>query len=435
MSRLRLFAMVLAFQCLAAGSVFATNGLYLTGYGPEELGRGGANLAVSDRSLGLNSNPAGITQLQGDHFTASLAVLAPQLEFENMVNGATPASDRYFPLPAFAWVRSGKETPWAWGIGFIAQGGMGATFDDLSTFFGTVDQTYTQVRFMTISPTVAYAISEDASIGATLNLGYADAAFRFFPDTSFFNTQNPQMSFFGPKMEGAGGLQTSLRVGAWWRPHPRWSLGAIYQTKTRSTFESGTLRVDFRSMPGLGQKVDYDAEMDGFTFAAQAGVGTAVRLTDRWQLLVDLKRYFWDGAIDTILVTGTGPSVAGAPSRIELPFVFDWKDVWVVALGSEWRVNDVTTLRAGYNYGENPVPDETLTPLFPATTEHHLSMGASILRGSVTYEVAIEHALNASNTNNNPDPMVNPFGPGARVDHSQWTIAFGVSWAKSRSKE
>lgn len=435
MFRLRLFAMVLAFQCLAAGSVFATNGLYLTGYGPEELGRGGANLAVSDRSLGLNSNPAGITQLQGDHFTASLAVLAPKLEFENMVNGATPASDRYFPLPAFAWVRSGKETPWAWGIGFIAQGGMGATFDDLSTFFGTIDQTYTQVRFMTISPTVAYAISEDASIGATLNLGYADAAFRFFPDTSFFNTQNPQMSFFGPKMEGAGGLQTSLRVGAWWRPHPRWSLGAIYQTKTRSTFESGTLRVDFRSMPGLGQKVDYDAEMDGFTFAAQAGVGTAVRLTDRWQLLVDLKRYFWDGAIDTILVTGTGPSVAGAPSRIELPFVFDWKDVWVVALGSEWRVNDVTTLRAGYNYGENPVPDETLTPLFPATTEHHLSMGASILRGSVTYEVAIEHALNASNTNNNPDPMVNPFGPGARVDHSQWTIAFGVSWAKSRSKE
>ena len=71
----------------AAVAVHATNGLYLTGYGPEELGRGGANLAVSDRSLGLNSNPAGIAQLQGDHFTASLAVLAPTLEFENMVNG------------------------------------------------------------------------------------------------------------------------------------------------------------------------------------------------------------------------------------------------------------------------------------------------------------------------------------------------------------
>ena len=98
-----LTGITLAFAATVA--VHATNGLYLTGYGPEELGRGGANLAVSDRSLGLNSNPAGIAQLQGDHFTASLAVLAPTLEFENMVNAPTAASDRYFPLPAFAWAR------------------------------------------------------------------------------------------------------------------------------------------------------------------------------------------------------------------------------------------------------------------------------------------------------------------------------------------
>ena len=417
----------------AAVAALATNGLYLTGYGAEALGRGGANLAVSDRTLGLNSNPAGIAQLQGDHFTASLSLLAPTLEFENMVNAPTAAKNRYFPLPAFGWVRSGTETRWAWGVGFIAQGGMGATFNDLNTFFGTRDQTYTQVRFMTLSPTVAYSFSEDAAIGATLNLGYADAAFRFFPDTSFFNTQNPQMSFFGPKMEGAGGLQTSLRVGAWWRPAPRWSLGAVYQTRTQSTFDNGTLSVNFGEMPGLGQKVVYDAEMDGFTFAAQAGLGTAVRLTDNWLLVVDLKRYFWDGAIDTIRVVGTDPSVAGAPSRVELPFVFNWKDQWILAVGNEWRMNDRVTLRAGYNFGENPVPDETLTPLFPATTEQHLSVGASLLKGSVTYEFALEHAFNSSNTNNNPDPMVNPFGPGARVDHSQWTFAFGVSWAKSRS--
>ena len=50
----------------------------------------------------------------------------------------------------------------------------------------------------------------------------------------------------------------------------------------------------------------------------------------------------------------------------------------------------------------------------------------------MTYEFAIEHAFNNSQTNNNPDPMVNPFGPGSRVDHSQWTVSFGVSWAWAR---
>jgi long-chain fatty acid transport protein len=206
----------------------------------------------------------------------------------------------------------------------------------------------------------------------------------------------------------------------------------MYQTKTDSTFEDGTLSVNFERMPGLGQTVRYDATMDGFTFAAQAGVGFAYRVSDDWLLAFDVKRYFWDDAIDTIQVVGTDPSVAGAPARVEMPFVFDWQDQWVLALASEWRLNERTTLRAGYNFGENPVPDETLTPLFPATTEHHLAVGASFLRGGVTYEIALEHALNSSQTNDNPDPMVNPFGPGARVDHSQWTLAFGVSWAKAR---
>ncbi|GMU64818.1 MAG: hypothetical protein AMXMBFR36_10920 [Acidobacteriota bacterium] len=425
----------LALTLVVAAPAGATNGLYLTGYGAESMGRAGANIAISDRTLGLNTNPAGIAQLQGDHYTASLSLLAPELEFENMVNAPVDAESRYFPLPAFAWVRSGKETPWAWGVAFIAQGGMGATFDDVNTFFGTRDQSYTQVRFMTISPTVAYSFSDDAAIGATLNLGWADASFRLFPETSFFNTQDPAMSFFGPKMEGAAGPQTSLRLGGWWRPAPRWTIGAVYQTETDSTFEDGELSINFRAMPGLGQPVRYEAEMDGFTFAAQAGVGAAFRATDRWLVALDVKRYFWDSAIDTIEVTGTDPSVAGAPTTIALPFVFDWQDQWVVALGNEWRVGDAWTWRAGYNFGESPVPDDTLTPLFPAITEHHLSIGASYttFRG-VSWEFAVERALEASQTNDNPNPMVNPFGPGSRVDHSQWTVAFGVSWTGERGR-
>ena len=50
----------------------------------------------------------------------------------------------------------------------------------------------------------------------------------------------------------------------------RWTLGAMYQTETDSTFEDGKLSVNFEAMPGLGQAVRYDAEMNGFTFAAQA---------------------------------------------------------------------------------------------------------------------------------------------------------------------
>ena len=77
-------------------------------------------------------------------------------------------------------------------------------------------------------------------------------------------------------------------------------------------------------------------------------------------------------------------------------------------------------------------PDDTLNPLFPATTEHHLSFGLGYLVGNKTWDFAIEHAFEAENTNNNTDPMVNPFGPGTTVTHSQWTFAIGLSWALDR---
>jgi long-chain fatty acid transport protein len=338
-------------------------------------------------------------------------------------------------VPAFAtngmYLTSyGAETgaKWVWGVGFLAQGGMGATFKNLNTPFGTRDETFSEVRFGTLTPTVAYAINDDMALGASFNLGYADTSFRFFPHTSFFNTQSPANSFFGASMDKAGGMQTSLRLGWWWRADPRLSFGAIYQTETKSRFDGGDMTINFAAHPQLGRKVHYNATLDGFTFAAQAGAGVAFRPSPDWVLALDVKRYFWDHAIDTITVKGTQPDVQGAPSEVVLPFVFNWKDQWVYALGADWRLTPGLTLRAGYNYGENPVPNATLTPLFPATVEQHVSLGAGWLRGRTTYDVAIERAFNKSLVNNNTNPQVNPFGPGARVDHSQWTVSFGASW-------
>lgn len=413
---------------LVAAPVAATNGMFLVGYGAESTGRGGANLAISDRSLAINFNPAGITQLQGRHYSLDLSILRPELELENGLNARTDGEGALFPLPAFTYVSSRPDSRLAFGLGFIAQGGMGAEFRNLATPFGTRDDIFSEVRFATLAPTVAWAIDDDMSIGATLNIGWGDVAFSFFPDSSFFFAPAPEMSFFGLDMEPAGGLQANLRLGWWWRPTPRWTVGAIYQTETESNFEGGDLTVNFEEHPFLGRRVGYDASVEGFTFAAQAGIGAAWRASDDVMVAFDIKRYFWDDAIDTIVVMADDPDVAGAPPTIEVPFVFEWEDQWVLALGVEWRANDVWTWRAGWNWGENPVPDDTLNPLFPATVEHHLSIGCGWLTGNRVVNVALERAFDATRTNNNPNPQINPFGPGTTVSHDQWTVSVGVAW-------
>ena len=410
-------------------SAAATNGMYLVGYGAETTGRAGANLAVSDRSLALNTNPAGISQLQGRHYSVNLSLLMPELESGNALNDSVAGENRTFPLPAVGYIRSRHDSPWAWGWGLVGQGGMGATFKDTNTFFGTRDETFTEVRFATFTPTVAYAFNEDMSVGAALNLGYADASFRFYPHTSFFNAEDPQNSFFGADMERAGGAQVNLRLGWLWKARPDLSVAAMYQTETESSFEGGEMVVNFGAHPLLGTPVSYDAEMDGFTFASQAGIGLAWRPAPSWVVAFDVKRYFWDAAIDTIEVKAENPDVPGAPAELVFPFVFDWQDQWVFALGADYQLTQRLTLRAGYNYGEDPVPDATLTPLFPATTEQHASLGLSWLKGNRSFELAVERAFHKDQTNDNTDPRVNPFGPGAWVDHAQWTVSAGVSWA------
>ncbi len=430
---IRIFITALLVILSFTGMAWATDGMYLSAYGPEAAGRGGANLGISDRSLGLNSNPAGITQLRGRHYGLGLSFLAPSLEFENMVNPSTSGESHLFPLPAFSYVRNNPETDWAWGLGFVAQGGMGADFRDLNTFFFTQDEIFSEVRYGTLIPTVAYAVNEDMSFGAALNIGWGDVAFKFFPNTSFFNAQMPEMSFFGMDMEDpAGGLQTSLRLGWWWRPATDWTVGVVYQTQTESEFDGATLIMNFENHPFLGQRVSYDAEVDGFTFAAQTGIGFSYRATDKMILAFDLKRIFWDSAIDTIEVNISDPSVQGAPPAMTIPFVFNWEDQWVIALGFDYRASDRLTLRGGYHYAENPVPDDTLNPLFPATVEQSFTAGVGYLVGNKTLNFGLEYVPEVENTNNNSNPFVNPFGPGSTVRHEQVTVSFGVTWALAR---
>jgi len=415
---------------LMAAPAFATDGMYLAGYGAEAAGRAGTNLAVADRALGLQANPAGIAQLQGQHLSIDGQFLVPKLDYSDPSGNALAAKSNVFAMPSIAYVRGSKNSPWTLGLALISQGGMGATFESYQTPFGTKDGTYSEVRFLTLTPTVAYAVNEDLALGASLNAGYSDVTFRFYPNTSYFNS-GTGYGFFGANLSGrAKAYNYSGRFGALWSVVPQVQVGAMYQTKTQGDYKNGTLGLN-ESALGLGQ-VNYDATVDGFTWPAQYGLGVQIRPVNRWLLAADARRYQWSGAIEKIEVKGTNPDKSTPVTAPVMPFVFNWKDVWAVSVGAEFRATNAITLRGGYNFGENPVPDATLNPLFPAITQQHATAGVGYTWAGNTVNLALERAFEASQTNPNTDPNVNPFGPGATVNHSQWTVSLGFSRAFSR---
>jgi long-chain fatty acid transport protein len=423
---------------LLAAPALATNGMYLAGYGSEAAGRAGTNIAIADRALGLQANPAGIAQLQGQHFSVDLQMLAPKLAysgdpFGNSIDGKSTV----FDMPSLSYVRGAKQSPWTWGLGLISQGGMGATFEGYSTPFGTKDGTFSEVRFLTATPTVAYAINEDLALGMSANAGYSDVAFRFFPNTSYYNDNGTPLDptddigFFGANLSGrAKTFNYSGRLGLMWNVIPQLQLGAVYQTRTQGKYKNGTLSLN-ESALGLGE-VKYDAVVQGFTWPEQYGVGVQLRPVDRWVMAADARRYMWSGAIQKIEVKGTSPDKSTPVTAPVMPFVFDWKDVWAISLGAEYRATNALTFRGGYNFGDNPVPDATLNPLFPAITRQHATAGAGYTWAGNTVNFALERAFKASQTNLNTNQNINPFGPGATVSHSQWTLSLGFSRAFSR---
>lgn len=420
---------------LSAAPALATNGMYLAGYGSEPAGRGGANIAVADNALGLQANPAGIMHIRGRELNVDAQLLAPSLEyggdpFGNAMNGKS----KLFAMPAISYVKGYPQTPWSWGIALISQGGMGATFEKYATPFGTTDGTTSEVRFATITPTVAYRASDRLAFGVSVNAGYSDVTFGFWPGTSFYNDggtpmdPSDDMGFFGADLSTrARALTTSVRGGALWHANPMLTFGAIYQTETSGDYKDGTLTLN-QSAIGLGN-VNYDATVEGFTWPAQYGAGVEVRPAKGWMVAADVRRYLWNHAMKQITVKGVNPDASSPVTNPVMPFVFDWQDQWVTSVGAEYAATPAITLRAGWNYGKSPVPDETLNPLFPATTLQHASAGFSWKRNGDKVNVAVERAFSAEQVNTNTNQSVNPFGPGMFVDHSQWTFSLGYGRA------
>jgi long-subunit fatty acid transport protein len=111
--------------------------------------------------------------------------------------------------------------------------------------------------------------------------------------------------------------------------------------------------------------------------------------------------------------------------EVELDIPLDWNDQLVFATGIAFAPVDWAVLRVGYNYGRNPVPNETVQPTTPAILEHHLTLGVGFhiqrLEVSLAYEHDFENSVHVVTSRSNPE--VNDSTISAQLD----TFALGLS--------
>jgi long-chain fatty acid transport protein len=106
---------------------------------------------------------------------------------------------------------------------------------------------------------------------------------------------------------------------------------------------------------------------------------------------------------------------------MEKEFNMGWDDQWVYAIGAEYAINAVHTVRAGFNYGNNPVPDDLLNPLFPAIPTTHMTLGYGANFGKWSLDLAYEHAFEEEQRSTNPAMPI-------EIAHSQNTFSIGATY-------
>uniref|UniRef100_UPI0025BD6001 OmpP1/FadL family transporter n=1 Tax=Desulfonatronospira sp. TaxID=1962951 RepID=UPI0025BD6001 len=78
-----------------------------------------------------------------------------------------------------------------------------------------------------------------------------------------------------------------------------------------------------------------------------------------------------------------------------------WKDTYAFNLGAEYELSDIWTLRAGYLYGRNPVPDSTFEPSIPDADVHLFTLGTGISYNNFTFDLAYGYQRHESRKKDN----------------------------------
>lgn len=395
-----------------AVQAWATNGMNMIGHGAVSPAMGGADLAIVDNATAMNINPAGLCECLGPELGVGASYLNPRLDHSDAIGNDLGGEKEVFILPLLTYAQPVDSLPMTFGLGLFSQGGMGAEYKNVATPFGTSDELFSDIMFAKLTPTLAWkSKGSSLKLGVSANLGYARTEMRMFPETTVPGT------FAGMDLDGLESYGYAYRLGFQYALG-RLTIGGAYLSESELDFEDGTMVLN---MGGPLGKVSYDAEMDGFAWPQQAGLGLSYRFSPALRMAADVDWIDWESALGTIDIQLSNPSNASAPATQSIPIVMNWEQQWVYAVGLEYEPVIGWIFRLGYNHGDSPVPDETLTPLFPAIVEDHITAGIGSYGGPWQIDLAVEVGLKGEQTNNNPDPQLNPFGVGSREKHSQVT--------------
>jgi long-chain fatty acid transport protein len=340
-------------------------------------GQGEAFVAQADDASAIYYNPAGLTQLKGTEITSGLNVSFPNSHLEG--SGSGGEMDTMASIPhLYATTDFGiKQSPWRFGLGFTVPFGNAADFSKTGPFRYLV--TDASLVVYDIQPTVAYQVNEHLSLGAGVNVYLADT--RLYQAVSFSPFPDGKFGFDG-KGNAVGGT-----AGLLWKITPQHTIGLLY----RSPFD-----IDFSGKGRLNTPIGTQEQTSTATFQFPQFIkgGYAFRPIPQLKLEADVEWINWN-PLNSVVLHAPGASFDGTT----IPF--NWQDSYYYEFGAQYEINEHWTVRGGYIYSVNTVPNSSFGPSVPDSNRHVFSLGGGYSTKRMSVDIVYQYSLSEDRTVNN----------------------------------
>lgn len=345
-----------AITIFALSDIAGAAGFGLYEYSARGNAMGGAVMANKAEPASIATNPALITQLEGNQLQIGLTAVFP--EAKTSVNGEQQAlRDTAFYLPHLYYTHQISDDVFL-GLGAFSRFGLGGEYRNKDDWSGSAMAYKVNLTTFSLNPNLAVKLCDDLSVAMGLEFMILD-----FNEKKYFN--NPGLG--GDNTFDLNGDSTTWggNFGMVYRPEAldkKWAAALTYRTKVRHVATG-----DIKSAGAAFGPLAGDATA-ALTLPDQIAFGLSYDLTEDLTLEADILGVFWSSYENLRVDYKTNPiKVANEEKK--------YRDVYRINLGAEYSVNKNWDVRAGYVFDKSPINPNYMDTLVPVDDRNIFNVG------------------------------------------------------------
>lgn len=430
--------------CMVQGAAWGS-GLAIPEQGAAAMGMSAAMTGRSEDLSSIFYNPAGIEYVDDTEVFAGITPIRPGHEFTG-AGGSLDADSKFFFPPQLYAARRLDDGIVA-GIGVYAPFGLGTDWE--KTWNGRYTSTEAEIQAVYVNPTVSLVMNRLVTVGLGVSYVYSTATIEKMVDTglAIYSQGGGVAQLAGLiantaydsrfKLDGTGSGY-GYNLGAIIHVKRGMQLGISYRSATDIDYEGDATFVHKDALkqlmlaPGMSAYNAIVARMplkqDGkatLHLPWMLNIGGMYDITWAWDVSADVDIVGWS-VYDNLTIDYADNLPA---DKTTIPK--DWKNSFVLRLGSSYDLTNMITGRAGILYDTTPVPDATFDGQLPDNDRIGLSLGAGYTIGNISFDASYMYLHFSDRTKDNLVGYMDVDGDGAVTAADQGMLDGALS-AQSR---